>query len=80
MRGLAGRLGKREGDDPLSHLGSERGDARRARLVATKAFDALGREALLPTAVLLLPVRRMIAAVPRPSAVASTIAARQTCF
>jgi hypothetical protein len=49
MRGLAGRLGKREGDDPLSHLGPERGDARRARLVATKAFDALGREALLPT-------------------------------
>jgi hypothetical protein len=27
-----------------------------------------------------LPVRRMISAVPQPSAVASTILARQTCF
>ena len=32
------------------------------------------------TAVLLLPVRRMTAFVPSPSAVASTIAERQTCF
>ena len=29
---------------------------------------------------LLLPVRRMISLVPRPSAVSSTISARQTCF
>src|SRR5215211_5173886 len=48
VRDLAERLGKREGDDPLSHLGPERGDARRARLVAKKAVDALCREALLP--------------------------------
>ena len=45
---LAGRLGKRQGDDPLSHLGPERRDARRAGLVAKKAVDALCREALLP--------------------------------
>ena len=32
------------------------------------------------TAVLLTPAVRMIAAVPSPSAVASTIRARQTCF
>ena len=45
---LAGRLGERQGDDPLAHLGPERRDARRAGLVAQKALDALCREALLP--------------------------------
>lgn len=32
------------------------------------------------TTDLLLPVRRMISAVPKPSAVSKTIRARQTCF
>jgi hypothetical protein len=32
------------------------------------------------TAVLLVPVQRMISAVPQPSAVSSTMCARHTCF
>jgi hypothetical protein len=79
---LARRLGEREGDDPLSPPRAERRHARRAGLVAQKALHAFLGEALLPApdAVLLLAVRRMTSFVPSPSAVASTIAARQTCF
>ena len=55
----------------------------RPRLVAQQAVDALlgmKRSCQRQTQVLDLPVRRMISTVPTPSAVSSTISARQTCF
>ena len=45
---LAGRLGQRQGDDPLAHLGPERRDAGRAGLVPQEAVDTFLREPLLP--------------------------------
>jgi hypothetical protein len=45
---LAGRLGEREGDDPLSHLGSKQHHTGRAGLVAEQALHAFVGEALLP--------------------------------
>lgn len=42
--------------------------------------SAMNRACQRPTQGLLLPVRRMISAVPQPSAVARMILARQTCF
>jgi hypothetical protein len=40
----------------------------------------MNRSCQRQTVTLLLPLRRMIALVPTPSAVSSTICARQTCF
>jgi len=79
---LARRFGERQGHDALAHLGSERRDARRTCLVAQQPVDAIlsKRSCQRQTAVLLLPVRPLMAFVPSPSAVARTIAARQTCF
>jgi hypothetical protein len=68
--------------DSLGHLLAARRKARGVALVAQKAVDALLHEPLppAPETVLDLPVCRMIALVPTPSALSSTIAARQTCF
>ena len=82
MCDLARRRFHRERNDALSDLGIEFWNARGTSLIAQKAFEALNREAPLPApnAVLDLPVSRMIAIVPTPPAVSSTIRARQTCF
>ena len=42
--------------------------------------SAMKRSCQRQTDVLLVPVRRMSSTVPQPSAVSSTICARQTCF
>jgi hypothetical protein len=82
VRGLARRRCKGQSDDALGDRGVELGDARGTRLVAQKALEALVGEAFLPApdAGLGLAGSRMIAFVPTPSAVSSTICARQTCF
>jgi hypothetical protein len=73
---------QRQRDDPLGRLGAQRLDARGTRLVAEQPIEPLLEKALLPApnAGLGLGVRRMISFVPTPSAVNSTISARQTCF
>ena len=48
MRGFAGRIFRRRGDDPLDDLRIERFTARRAGLVAQQPVDAFPHEALLP--------------------------------
>ena len=78
-----GGVRQRQGHDPFSHLLTERRDARRSGLVAQQAVDAPPHEALLPAPDCgfdCAGLPRMIAAVPQPSAVSSTIRARQTCF
>jgi hypothetical protein len=64
------------------HRRPERCDARPAGFIAQQAGDALGHEALLPA-----PYSHLAGAAaahdlscPQPSAVSSTICARQTCF
>jgi hypothetical protein len=51
-------------------------------LVARQTRQAVGEKSILPAPedVLLVPVRRFSSTVPRPSAVSSTIWARQTCL
>jgi hypothetical protein len=73
---------ERQRDDALSRLGAQRRDARRTRLVAEQSVEPFLEETLLPApnAGLDFPVRLMTAFVPTPSAVNSTISARQTCF
>ena len=48
VRGLAGRVGKRQGYDALSHFRAERRNARGSRLVTQQTFDAFRGEAFLP--------------------------------
>ena len=85
-RGPVGRLDRRVGqgqrDHPFRHISPERRDARWPRLVAQESSQPLGikRACQRQTQVFDLPVRRMIATVPRPSALSRTISARQTCF
>jgi hypothetical protein len=68
----------RQSHDPLGDRGIELRDARGPRLVAPPS--AANRSCQRQTQVLDLPVSRMIAFVPTPSALNSTIRARQTCF
>ena len=74
----AGGSLRRQGDHPLGHLRAERRDlavsCRAATVVALLGESAMDRQ------VFDLPVRRMIPLVPVPSALCSTIRARQTCF
>jgi hypothetical protein len=69
-------------DDAFGDRGLELRDPRGSRLVAHKSVHALGGEPLCQrqTQVLDLPVSRMIAFVPTPSALNNTICARRTCF
>ncbi len=82
VRGLGGRVCKRQGDDPFGHVVAKRIDARWSRLVTKKAIEAFVHELLLPgqTQVFDFHVRRMISFVPIPSALSRTISGRQTCF
>lgn len=48
VRGLAGRVGKRQRHDALGHFGTERCNARRPCLVAPRPLEAFLGEALLP--------------------------------
>lgn len=48
MGGFAGRLGKRQIDNPLDDVGCQRSLAGPVRLVAQQTTDALAHEALLP--------------------------------
>ena len=48
MGGFAGRFGKRQINNPLDDIGSQRSLAGPARLVAQQTIDALAHEALLP--------------------------------
>ena len=72
-----------ERNDALGDRGIEFGNARGSRLVAQKAFEALDREALLPAPNASLGLAGLAHdrdSCRRPSAVSSTIRARQTCF
>ena len=73
---------ERQIDHPLHDGGGKRLLAGLARLVAGKPVDTLGHESRLPSPDhgFDLPERRMISAVPQPSAVARMMWARHTCF
>jgi hypothetical protein len=70
VRGFTGRLAQGQVDDALGHFRTQPRNARPPRLVAQQAVKTLFHEALLPApdTVLDLPVWRMIALVPTPSA------------
>ncbi len=82
MRRFVRRLLHRQRDDALRDGGIELRDARGSRLVVQKPFppSAAKRSCQRQTQVLDLPVSRMIAFVPSPSALSNTICARHTCF
>ena len=82
MARLVRRLGRGQRHHLVDDLLAERRNARRPGLVAQQAVDPFRGEASCQrqTQVFDLPVRRMISTVPRPSAVNSTISARQACF
>src|SRR5688572_16944332 len=67
---FAGRLGERQGANPLGHFGPKGPDPRRPGLLAQQAIDALLTEPSCQrqTAVLLLAVACMIAIVLSPPA------------
>jgi hypothetical protein len=71
-----------QGHHALGNLGSQWRDARGPRLVPPQGGDVFGVNGSCQRqmTVLAFPVRRMISAVPWPSAVSKTILARQTCF
>jgi len=72
----------RQINHPLHGGRRERWLAGFARFIARQACNAFRHEPRLPPPYtgLALPDRRMISAVPQPSAVARMILARQTCF
>lgn len=82
MGRLARRFGQRQGDDPSGHFRPKGLDARGPGLSRRRPStpSSQNRSCQRQTAVLLIAVFCMIAIVPSPSAVASTILARQTCF
>jgi hypothetical protein len=82
MRRFMRRLLHGQRDDALCDGGIELRDARGSRLVVQKPFEALGGEASRQrqTQVLDLPVSRIIAFVPSPSALSNMICPRHTCF
>ena len=75
MGRFPGRFRERRRDDALSRLDAQRLDARGTRLVAAQYIEApsIKRSCQRQTQVLDFPVRLMIAFVPTPSAVNSTI-------
>ena len=80
--GLAWRIGQCASDDALLNCASQ-GGMRDGRILSRSrplTPSVMNRSCHRQTAVLLVPVRRMISAVPQPSAVSSTMCARQTCF
>jgi hypothetical protein len=70
-----GGLGERH--DAFGDVRPQRRDARTSRLVSQ---ETVKRSCQRQTQVFDLPVRRMISLVPTPSALNSTISARQTCL
>ena len=82
MRCLGQWVGQCQGDHPLGDVRPERLDPRGARLVAQQAVDAFLHEAFLPAPHASFggagPTHDLV--VPTPSALSSTMAARQTCF
>ena len=82
--GLTRRVAKRQGDPARSVASALSGLIREGtRLVTKQGVEPVRRKRSCParqTQVLDLAVRRMISFVPTPSAVNSTISARQTCF
>jgi hypothetical protein len=79
---IARRVGQGERHHAFGHFLAKRGNTRGTGLVAQQALDTVLHEPLLPAPdeVLDLAVRRMISTVPAPSALNSTMAARQACF
>ena len=79
---LAGWFSLRQSDHARRHLQPQRRDARRSRLVPKEPIDALLREAVLPAPDHRLGHARLThdRMRPSPSALSSTIRARQTCF
>ena len=79
---LAWRIGARQSDDTLGEIRAEWCNARGARLVAQRPSKpaSMNRSCQRHTQVFDFPVRRMISAVPMPSALSRTISARQTCL
>ena len=84
MGRFPGRFPERQRDGALGRLGAQRLDARGTRLVAQQSVRSFLDKALLPAPnaghLQILPCARIIAFVPTPQAVNSTISARQTCF
>jgi hypothetical protein len=82
VRRRAGRLGERQRDHTLDQRCWQWRRPRLSGLLAQQASHALAHEPLLPapTPGFETPARRIISAVPQPSAVARMIRARQTCF
>src|SRR6266511_3668002 len=82
MSGFSRRRPGHEVDNLLDGRGRQRWLARFARLVVQQPINALliNRACQRHTTGLALPDRRMISAVPQPSAVARMIWARHTCF
>ncbi len=76
--GLAAVAGRRHGHRSRSSGGLREGRVLSRNRPSTPA--CMKRSCQRQTTDLLLPVRRMISAVPKPSAVSRTIRARQTCF
>ena len=80
---LTRRVAKRQGDHALRRLGAQRLDFRGTRLVTNQAVEFVLHKAFLPAPNAGLGLglfAGMIPFVPTPSAVNSTISARQTCF
>jgi hypothetical protein len=80
--GLSRRRAGHEIDDQLHSVGRQRRLTGLARLIAQQPVDpsAMNRACQVHTTGFALPDRRMISAVPQPSAVARMIWARHTCF
>ena len=82
MGRLAGRVGPGQRDDALGDIRPS-GGMREGRVLSRSRPSnpsCMKRSCQRQTQVFDLPVRRMISLVPTPSAVSSTISARQTCF
>ena len=79
---LPAAVGTGQGDDPFGDLWVSGGmrDGRVLSRQPRRRRPRMKRSCQRQITVLLLPVRCMIAAVPRPSPVSSTIFGRQTCF
>ena len=79
---LAGRVARRQFNHARDQRPVQRRLARGSGLVGSRPSTParIKRSCQRQTTDLLLPVRRMISAVPRPSAVSRIIRTRQTCF